>query len=45
MPYPDDPYLWIANYVVARGIPILPQNARHFTQIPSLQVLAYDLKR
>jgi predicted nucleic acid-binding protein len=41
---PDYPDLWIAACAVARGIPVLTRNARHFTQIPGLKVTAYELK-
>jgi predicted nucleic acid-binding protein len=40
---PDYPDLWIAACAVARGIPVLTRNAKHFTQIPGLEVVAYEL--
>jgi len=41
---PDYPDLWIAACAVSRGIPALTRNAKHFVQIPGLEVLAYELK-
>lgn len=41
---PDYPDLWIAACAVTRGIPVLTRNAKHFNQIPGLDVVAYELK-
>jgi predicted nucleic acid-binding protein len=41
---PDYPDLWIAASAMARGIPVLTRNAKHFTQIPGLEVVAYVMK-
>jgi len=41
---PDYPDLWIAACAVARAIPVLTRNAKRFTHIPGLDVVAYELK-
>jgi predicted nucleic acid-binding protein len=41
---PDYPDLWIAACAVSRGIPVLTRNARHFAQIPGLEVVTYEVK-
>lgn len=42
---PDYPDLWIAASACARNIPVITRNPNHFTGIPSLQVIAYELNR
>jgi len=42
---PDYPDLWIAASACARNIPLITRNPNHFTGIPSLQVIAYELNR
>jgi tRNA(fMet)-specific endonuclease VapC len=41
---PDYPDLWIAACAVARGIPVLTRNAKHFSRIPGLEVVEYGLR-
>jgi predicted nucleic acid-binding protein len=41
---PDYPDLWIAACAVARGIPVITRNPKHFSQIPELEIVAYELK-
>lgn len=41
---PDYPDLWIAACAVSRGIPVLTRNAKHFVQVPGLDVIEYHLK-
>ncbi len=40
---PDYPDLWIAACAVSREIPVITRNAKHFANIPGLEVVAYQL--
>ena len=39
----DYPNLWIAASAVARKIPILTRNPKHFVRIPELEVMGYEI--
>ena len=38
---PDYPDLWIAATAVARQLPLLTRNAKHFANVPDLNVIGY----
>lgn len=39
----DYPDLWIAACAVARKIPILTRNPKHFMNVPALKVIGYEI--
>jgi predicted nucleic acid-binding protein len=39
----DYPDLWIAACAVAKNIPILTRNPKHFANVPELQVIGYEI--
>ena len=39
----DYPDLWIAACAVARKIPVLTRNPKHFTNVPALKVVGYEI--
>ncbi len=40
---PDYPDLWIAACAVARKVPVLTRNPNHFSDVPDLEVLSYEI--
>ena len=40
---PDYPDLWIAACAVAQKAPVLTRNAKHFRDVPELDVIAYEI--
>jgi predicted nucleic acid-binding protein len=40
---PDYPDLWIAACAVARGVPVLTRNPKHFSHVPELEVIGYEI--
>ena len=40
---PDYPDLWIAACAVARQVPVLTRNPKHFCEVPELKVLSYEI--
>jgi predicted nucleic acid-binding protein len=40
---PDYPDLWIAACAAARHVPVLTRNAKHFANIPELDVISYSI--
>ena len=40
---PDYPDLWIAASAVARKVPILTRNPKHFRGVPELEIIGYEI--
>jgi len=41
---PDYPDLWIAACGVAKGLPVLTRNPKHFANVPGLSIVAYSIQ-